>query len=314
MNIDISRFLRKRWLFLLVLALGVGYFYEYAEFRLTDDEWTARLSHTNVAVEVGYHQGPNRRVRYVTVGRDTLPLVVFLHGAPSSSAFWTGFLGDSSLLERAAILAVDRPGYGFSGLGRPEISVQKQAADIASLLRKLDLKHRRIILHGSSYGGTVAARIAMDHPELIDGLLLQSASMAPGREKTFWITYPTSHWSLSWLVPGALHTANTEKLNHRAQLEAMADGWAHIRARTIILHGTDDWLIFPDNAYYACDRLTGTRELIQHMVGGRAHDLLWTEPELLRHSLDYLLQADPDSAGVKALPDPDRERFPSGLR
>lgn len=291
MRIDPSSFLRKRWLFLLVLALGLWYFYEYAELRLTDEEWTATLSHTELAVEVGYHQGPNRKVRYVKVGQDGQPLIVFVHGAPSSSAFWTGFLGDSSLLERAAILAVDRPGYGFSGLGRPEVSVRKQAADIAGLLRKLSTRHAQIILHGSSYGGTVAARIAMDFPELVDGLLLQSASMAPGREKTFWITYPTSHWALSWLVPGALHTANREKLSHRDQLEAMADGWSRISARTIILHGTEDWLIFPDNAYYACDRLTSTRELIHHMVPGRAHDLLWTEPKLLRKSLDHLLRA-----------------------
>ena len=290
MNFNLSSLLRKRWLFLLVFGLGIWYFYEYAELRLTDEEWTATLNHTDLDVEVGYHQGPNRKVRYVKVGQDGQPLIVFVHGAPSSSAFWTGFLGDSSLLERAAILAVDRPGYGFSGLGRPEVSVRKQAADIAGLLRKLSARHAQVILHGSSYGGTVAARIAMDFPDLVDGLLLQSASMAPGREKTFWITYPTSHWSLSWLVPGALHTANTEKLGHRDQLEAMAEGWSRIQARTIILHGTEDWLIFPDNAYYACDRLTGASELIHHMVPGRAHDLLWTEPELLRRSLDHLLR------------------------
>lgn len=290
MNVDLSRFLRKRWLFLILLAVGIGYFYEYAELRLTDEEWTATLSHTDLAVEVGYHQGQHRKVRYVKVGRADRPLIVFVHGAPSSSAFWTGFLGDSSLLEQATILAVDRPGYGFSGLGRPETSVRKQAADIAGLLRKMAKQHTSIVLHGSSYGGTVAARIAMDYPDLVDGLLLQSASMAPGREKTLWITYPTTHWSLSWLVPGALHTANTEKLSHRRQLEAMADGWSRVRARTIILHGTEDWLIFPDNAYYACDRLTGTRELIHHMVPGRAHDLLWTEPRLLRRSLNYLLR------------------------
>jgi pimeloyl-ACP methyl ester carboxylesterase len=188
------------------------------------------------------------------------------------------------------MLAIDRPGYGYSGLGCPDTNVAHQASLIARVLQKFRATRRKIILHGSSYGGTVAARIAMDYPELIDGLLLQSASMAPGAEKIFWLSYPTSHWSLRWLIPATFRVANAEKLSHRSQLEAMAPRWERIAVPTIILHGSEDGLIYPENAYYACDRLSCVPSLEMYMAPGRGHDLLWTTPQIIRAALLRLLQ------------------------
>ncbi len=289
---------RKRYYVLLLLLGAVYFLYHMLELQVSDGALTAQLNQNGYQLEakVGYFRSGERKLRYVEIGRDSLPLIVFLHGAPSSSAFWLSMMTDSSLLSRAKLLAVDRPGYGSSGIGLPEISVQKQAASVSRLLREKRREHERIILHGSSYGGTLAARLAMDYPDLVDGVLLQSASVKPGSEKTFWITYPTSHWSLSWLMPGGLHTANVEKLTHREQLEAMVDGWDRIDDPTIILHGTNDWLIYPDNAYFACEELVNAPYVRHIMAEGRGHDLLWTEPELLRRSLLRLLRAAKEEA------------------
>ncbi len=283
---------RKRYYILALLLGGMLWLYHAAELRYDDGVLTAQLGDNPLSLhaEVGYYEYGDRQLRYVELGKDSLPLVVFIHGAPASSAFWLNMMRDSNLLDQAKVVAVDRPGYGFSGFGRPDTVVANQAAVIAELLQRLRAKHPRIILHGSSYGGTVAARIAMDFPHLIDGLLLQSASLAPGEEKTYWITYPTTHWSLRWLVPAALDVANTEKLSHRSQLEAMRHLWARIRVPTFILHGTDDSLIYPSNAYYACDKLINTPKLVHHMVAGKGHDLIWTAPQLLRSSLLELLR------------------------
>lgn len=279
---------KKRYYLLAVLIAFLIYAYQFLSLRLDDTELQARLGDNawGYAAKVSYSpEKDGRQLRYVELGSDSLPLIAFIHGAPSSSSFWQSLMRDSTLLGHAKMLAIDRPGYGFSGFGRPDINVAHQASLIAGVLRRFRKAHQRIILHGSSYGGTVAARIAMDFPELIDGLLLQSASMAPGLEKIFWLTYPTSHWSLSWLIPTTLHVANTEKLSHRSQLEAMAGHWKQIEAPTILLHGSDDDLIYPENAYYACDKLECTPHLEMYMAPGRGHDLLWTMPALLRHSL-----------------------------
>ena len=282
---------QKRWYVLLLLIGTLAWAYSALELRVSDGVLRANLGENSLGIsaEVHYFNDGNHKLRYVEIGKDSLPLVVFIHGAPSSSNFWNRFMKDSRLLNKAKMLAVDRPGYGFSNFGNADTSVENQAALIADLIRQVRYKHQKIIVYGSSYGGTVAARIAMDYPELVDGLVLQSASVEPGREKTFWISYPTTHWALRWLVPPALDVANIEKLSHHLQLEKMRSGWGRILAPTIILHGTADDLIYPSNAYYACDQLVNSSAVEMIMVNGKAHDLLWTAPELLVKSLLKML-------------------------
>ncbi len=289
---------QKRYIFLLLLA-GIVAFGAYANYRLrrfvtiqmNDADFTAAFEATNIEhAELGYVDGPTRKLRYLQVGQDsTKPLTVFIHGAPSAGAWWLDMIRDSSLLERTNMLAIDRPGYGGSGLGNPMTSVEEQADNIAAVIREVRLPDQDVILHGSSYGGTVSARISMDFPEMVDGLLLQSASTAPTEEYMYWLTRPTSHWLLSWLVPDPVHTANFEKLSHQEELEDMADEWHNIRASTIIIHGTKDWLIYPPNAYYSCDRLVNATSLVHHMVPGKEHDLIRTAPGLLKQYLHELI-------------------------
>ena len=283
---------RKRFYFFLAFAALLFYFYQFSSLRYSDQAYIDHLNNNPFhyeATATRYEYG-DRPMRYVELGDDRKPLIVFVHGAPSSSAFWEDLLVDSSLLNNAKLLAVDRPGYGFSGYGRPEISVRKQAEAIAPILRKKRKQHDRIIIHGSSYGGAVAARLAMDYPELVDGLLLQSASVAPEKEKTYWISYPTSHWALKWLVPGAFRVANAEKLSHADQLRAMAKHWTNIRSAVIVAHGTADGLIYPDNACYAESQLSNASFLETNMFAGRGHDLLWTKTDFLKRSLLKLLR------------------------
>ena len=293
-------FRKKRFWFFILPFVMIGLFVTYALYRVepyTRNQWSdeqllnAFMRDTVSTAEIGYLEGKDRKIRYVQVGADsTKPLLVFIHGSPSSTAFWVKMMNDDELRARANLLAVDRPGYGGSGLGRALISVEKQARYVADVIRQRRLgPDQPVILHGSSYGGTVSARIAMDYPEMIDGLLLQSASTAPAEEYTYWITHPTSRWPLNKLIPPALNTANNEKLNHQEQLENMAAGWQNIDANAVVIHGTDDWLIYPPNAYYSCDQLKNAESLVHHMVENGEHDLIYRTPKLLKKYLHHLL-------------------------
>lgn len=285
---------RRRFYLSLALASFFLFAYDVLEMRVSDDTFHTALNKNvfDYPSHVSYYKEPQRRIRYVEIGDDNKPLIAFIHGAPSSSAFWRGMLTDSLLLQHAKLLAVDRPGYGYSGYGRPETSVQEQARLIARVLERKRHLHQKIILHGSSYGGTIAARIAMDFPHLVDGLLLQSASLEPGAERTYDITYLTSHPAIEWMIPGSLKVANHEKLSHRRQLELMRPFWDRITAATIVLQGTADQLIYPSNAVYAFERLSNARSSELVMAEGSAHDLLWTRRGLLVASLMKLVGSD----------------------
>lgn len=235
--------------------------------------------------EVFHYDTLGRHMRYVEIGDSQKPLLMFLHGAPSSSAFWVKYLRDSFLLSKVKMLAPDRPGYGYSDYGSPETSVKKQAALIAHILKEKRVLHQKIILHGSSYGGTLAARIAMDYPNLIDGIILQSASTAPGEEKIYPISYPISKAPLKWLIPASIQMANYEKLSHQSELEKMALLWDNIIVPVIILHGTNDDLIYPSNAEFTQKKLVNSPFVELIWAEGKGHNLSWSRKDLLLESI-----------------------------
>ena len=282
---------RKRFYFSLAFIGLLVFAYDFLGMRQNDFALRQHLQRNpfDYEVTIGVHKDSARKIRYAEIGDASKPLIVFIHGAPSSISFWETMLTDSVLLSNAKLMAVDRPGYGYSDYGKPETSIREQARLIAEVIRQKRAEHEEIIIHGSSYGGTVAARIAMDYPNLIDGLLLQSASLAPGEEETYSISYFTHHWLVRWLIPGALRVANYEKLSHQEQLEKMRPLWKNVVSPAIILQGNADKLIYPSNASYAFKRLVNAKSKEMLIADGSGHDLLWTRRNLLVASLMKLL-------------------------
>jgi|SRR5215813_264420 len=114
-----------------------------------------------------------QRVHYQEAGDPNDPAVVLIHGFSSSTLVWSRVflrLADESL----RVIAVDLLGYGYSGKPRNgNYTIEGQARMIAGLLDKLGIEQAHII--GSSYGGAVAATLALDYPEQVDKLVLVGA-------------------------------------------------------------------------------------------------------------------------------------------
>ncbi len=279
-------FKKKRFYVFVAFAGFMVFAYDFLELRTSDGTFVQELQNKmGYEAQVNHYDFGDRDMRYVEVGDDELPYVLFIHGSPSSSTFWISFLSDSLLLQHAKMGAVDRPGYGYSGFGDMETSVEGQAAAIAPILREKRKEHETIVLLGSSYGGTVCARLAMDYPELVDGVVFQSSSLKPGAETTYWLTYPTSTWPLKWMIPTVFKNANEEKLSHKEELEKMLPFWDRVKATVTILHGEEDGLVFPENALFAVEKLTNAAKVKVEMVEGRGHDLTWTARELIIDSI-----------------------------
>jgi pimeloyl-ACP methyl ester carboxylesterase len=182
-------------------------------------------------------------------------------------------MGDSALKNKFRIYAVDRPGYGYSGFGDPEPSIRKQSEMIRPILDSLNKAKHPVIIIGGSYGASIACRLAMDHPELIDGLVLTGPSLGPGREKYFWFTHIIEHWSIRWFIPRLFRSANTEKVHHKKELEKMLPYWRNIRVPVVYLQGEKDNIVDTSNASFARKYLVNAPYLDIQFIKGRSHRL-----------------------------------------
>lgn len=106
-----------------------------------------------------------------------LPPIIFIHGA-------SGNLKDPMvpflplLKGRAELLFFDRPGHGWSTLGSGSNNdIDAQAEVVAKLMDRLSIPSAIIV--GHSFGGSVAASLAVHHPEKIKGLVFLSAATHP---------------------------------------------------------------------------------------------------------------------------------------
>ncbi len=228
---------------------------------------------------IRYQTSEGRTMRYLKVGVDTLPTLVFIHGAPSSIKGWANFYLDSTLLKEYRIIAIDRPGYGKSDFGEVVTDLQQQAALIKPVFDLIE-NGKEVTVIGSSYGGTIAARLLMDYPGIADKALLLSASLKPGAEKTYGISYLMKTPIIKYIFPKFLRLATYEKFSHFSELSKMT-AWDKINIPVLIIQGDQDDLIYPDNALYAKEKLKNA--LVEMVVlPGRDHGLQFSEPATIK--------------------------------
>lgn len=94
--------------------------YIYTDKELSEHYYNKKIKPT-------YHQVSflGKSIHYAKISRnDSLPLLIFIHGAPGA---WYGYLNlmdDSLLQEHFSMIALDRLGDGKSNLGHAELSTQ----------------------------------------------------------------------------------------------------------------------------------------------------------------------------------------------
>jgi pimeloyl-ACP methyl ester carboxylesterase len=108
---------------------------------------------------------------FVTVGDQRRPAVLLIHGQPSSANSFRDLW--PYLSDVAYLVAPDLPGFGDSDV-LETTTFDHFAVAVTELLDHLAVRERFIYLH--DFGTPVGFRIAMDHPELVRGLIVQSAN------------------------------------------------------------------------------------------------------------------------------------------
>ena len=281
----LRRFIRTLIVSIGILITACLVFDHFVQFRRSDAELTKIFHEQSIDAKIYYYTTHGRRLRYIAAGNDSLPTLLFLHGSPGSISYYSSRYKDSSLKANFRILAVDRPGYGYSGLGDPEPSIQKQAEMIRPLLDSLYTAKHPVIVVGSSYGASIACRLAMDHPELVDGLVLTGPAIAPGRETYFGITPIIEHWSMRWFIPRIFRSANTEKVHHKQELEKMLPYWHKLQVPVYYLQGINDDIVDTSNAGFAREQMINVPSLEIKFINDRKHLLARYEWNAIRHAI-----------------------------
>lgn len=229
----------------------------------------------------------NRTLHFAETGGDTLPLVLFIHGAPGAWYGYIRYMDDTLLRRRFHLLAPDRPGYGKSDYGRPETSIEKQAEMLYELIR-LKRNGRRVILVGRSYGCPIAACIAMRHPEAVNDLLLLAPAIDPEHEKFWWFSKAANSKAMRWMFPKAINIASDEKFTHVTELRKIFPYWEGIKTPVTVMQGSNDKIVDTANYYFAkkhlCDSISDFVWL-----PGQSHFISTERYDLVR---DWLLKSD----------------------
>lgn len=108
-------------------------------------------------------------VHVITAG-EAGPPVLMIHGASANAREFTGTLAPR-LSGAHRVFMADRPGHGYSDRPEDGEELAVQAKQMAGVLKTLAPGEKAVIV-GHSFGGAVALRLALDHPELVDGVVL----------------------------------------------------------------------------------------------------------------------------------------------
>jgi len=231
----------------------------------------------------------DRTIFYAETGDPAQPPVAFIHGTPGSWMAFGGYLGEDKLCRAAHMIAVDRPGFGHSGYKQVVPSLREQAAMLAQVLRDA-FKGRRAILVGHSLGAPIAVRLTMDHPDLVDGLVLVSPSIDPVLEKPRWYNRVASWPFISWAIPTKLALANEELMPLEGELSKMLPLWQCVQVPVIVIQGQKDCLVSPASADFAERELGRRAEIIR--VPDAGHFILWRQPSIISDAVLSLLGQD----------------------
>ncbi len=279
---------RKRYILmgfiLLILMLSR---LPFLTFRYSPDKWETIFTENNLPpVEFESYQINNRWVNYVKTSADSsLPTILFVHGSPGSASAFIDYLQNPDLRAVANLIAVDRPGFGYSDFGNTAPSLAYQSAQFLPLMS--DLSGQPLVLLGHSLGGPLIARMAIDYPEIVDGLIMVAPSIDPELETGLTWRRVLDGWGVRWLIPDALRVCNQEIIQSKSDLENMMVLWEEIKIPVCMIQGSEDKLVPAANVDFGRKMLVSSRNVQVELIEDGDHFILWSEMDLVTK---YLLQ------------------------
>jgi 2-hydroxy-6-oxo-6-(2'-aminophenyl)hexa-2,4-dienoate hydrolase len=158
------------------------------------------------------------------------PLILIHGGGAGADAYgnWRGSIAD--FVDHFHVFAIDMIGFGFTDKPSPEsydYSQKERVVHISALIKELGLS--KVNLIGNSMGGITSMGVAIEHPELINKLVLMGSAgvKAPLSEELMSImNYDYTPAGMEKIVRGLTNPnfeVNDEIVNYRHELSIQED-------------------------------------------------------------------------------------------
>jgi pimeloyl-ACP methyl ester carboxylesterase len=252
-------------------------------FRISDERAVRNFARKGLDLKPGYVNVNQHQIHYVSVGNDTLPTLVLIHGSPSAWSAFTKYMEEPALLFHYRIVAVDRPGFGYSEFGTA-MPLAEQSMQLLAVIKHLD-NGKPVYLAGHSLGGPLVVKMAADAPQMFSGIMLISGSVDPALEpKESWRfvmeTFPFNHF-----LPGSFKPSNTELVNFKEEVKALANDFPKVTTKVYIVHGDKDTWVPPGNVDYAKSNLTNAAKVEIRMISKGTHFIPWSHQKEITGAL-----------------------------
>ncbi len=213
--------------------------------------------------------------------------LVFIHGTPGSWDAFISYFKSDTLTDVANIVSPDRPGFGKSSYGKPVRSLEEQSTLLKPMLEAIPAPR---VLIGHSLGGPIVARMAMDYPELVDGIIMLAPALDPALEPDEdWFRIPMRWPVIGAIAPKIFRISNEELVFLDEELELMLPLWNKIEMPSLVIQGAKDNLVHPGNAAFADSMLINAPKEIIFLEEGN-HFLPWNQSDLIKRKILEMLE------------------------
>lgn len=231
--------------------------------------------------------------------------IVLLHGTSASLHTWDGWA--DALKDQRRVIRMDLPGFGLTGpMPDGDYRLTRYVSFVIALLDQLGVQ--QAVLAGNSFGGNLAWKIAVDHPQRVSRLVLVDAAGYPFDPASMPIGFkiaqiPALRPMMEHTLPRSMIESSvrnvygdpskvTPELVDRYQELTLRAGnrgalverfrqspsgeftmqISQVRQPTLILWGGQDRLIPPDNALSFQRDIAGSRLVMFDALGHVPHE------------------------------------------
>lgn len=284
MNFTLNRFrFKKRYVAYVLFLSYVVMSQSCMRMRYSAKETKQFFTESGTQFQDKYLTIDGHQIHYIQTGDGAKPTLFFIHGSPGSWNAYKDYLKDTLLLKKYRMIAIDRPGFGYSDFGMAE-NLAVQSKYIAQFIAKMS-NQKEVVLIGHSMGGPVVAQLAADYPNRYQHLVILAGSLDPAAEKPEkWRTVILSP-PLRYLIPGALRPSNDELWWLKEDLIALKPKLPKITSGVTIIHGTKDDLVPFSNVAFMKENFSNAASLNAIVIENANHFIPWSHYDIVRDAV-----------------------------